>query len=81
MGDSFRDLTVWQRAIELTLAIYKLTTAFPDSERFGLTNQLRRLRFPLPAISLKGTAVRPKGSTSSSWVTLADRFPRLKPSL
>jgi four helix bundle protein len=26
----------------LTLAVYKLTSLFPDSERFGLTNQLRR---------------------------------------
>jgi len=42
MGESFRNLTVWQRAIELTLAVYKLTASFPDSERFGLTNQLRR---------------------------------------
>jgi four helix bundle protein len=42
MGDSFRDLTVWQRAIQLSVAIYQLTCAFPASERFGLTNQLRR---------------------------------------
>jgi four helix bundle protein len=42
MGESFRDLAVWQRAIELTLAVYKLTASFPDSERFGLTNQIRR---------------------------------------
>jgi four helix bundle protein len=41
-GESFRNLTVWQRAVEMTLEIYKLTAAFPDSERFGLTNQLRR---------------------------------------
>jgi four helix bundle protein len=33
---------VWRRAIELSLAIYKLTKAFPADERFGLTNQLRR---------------------------------------
>jgi four helix bundle protein len=42
MGESFRDLAVWQRSIELTLAVYKLTSGFPESERFGLTNQLRR---------------------------------------
>ena len=42
MGQSFKDLTVWQRAIQLTVAVYKLTSGFPDSERFGLTNQLRR---------------------------------------
>ncbi|MFZ0745740.1 MAG: four helix bundle protein [Terracidiphilus sp.] len=42
MGESFRNLTVWQRSIELTLAVYKRTSSFPDSERFGLSNQLRR---------------------------------------
>jgi len=42
MGQSFKDPLVWQRAVELSLAIYKLTSAFPASERFGLTNQLRR---------------------------------------
>lgn len=42
MGDSFKDLVVWQRSIQLSLAIYKLTSSFPDSERFGLTSQLRR---------------------------------------
>jgi four helix bundle protein len=42
MGQSFKDLIAWQRAIELTLAVYKLTAKFPNSERFGLTNQMRR---------------------------------------
>ena len=42
MGESFRNLAVWQRSIDLTLAVYNLTASFPDSERFGLTNQLRR---------------------------------------
>jgi four helix bundle protein len=42
MAQSFRDLAVWQRSIELTLVTYKLTSTFPNSEKFGLTNQLRR---------------------------------------
>ncbi|UWZ83902.1 four helix bundle protein [Occallatibacter riparius] len=42
MGESFRDNLAWQRAIELTTAVYKLTAAFPSSERFGLTDQMRR---------------------------------------
>lgn len=42
MGQSFRDLTVWQRSVELAITIYELTSSFPDSERFGLTSQLRR---------------------------------------
>ena len=42
MGKSFRDLTVWQKAIQLTISIYKLSGQFPESEKFGLTNQMRR---------------------------------------
>lgn len=42
MGESFRNFAVWQRSIELTIAVYKLTSSFPDTERFGLTSQLRR---------------------------------------
>jgi four helix bundle protein len=39
---SFKDLVVWQRAVELCKEIYGLTSSFPPSEQFGLTNQLRR---------------------------------------
>ncbi len=42
MGTSYKQLVVWQRAVELSLAIYQLTSTFPKSEQFGLTNQLRR---------------------------------------
>lgn len=42
MGQSFKDLVVWQRSIELTINIYKLTGRFPESEKFGLTSQMRR---------------------------------------
>ena len=38
----FRKLDVWQRAHELTLAIYRATRRFPAEERYGLTGQLRR---------------------------------------
>ena len=40
--ESYRDLQVWQRAIQLSLAIYRLTSAFPKEEMFGLTSQVRR---------------------------------------
>jgi four helix bundle protein len=39
---SFRDLVVWQRAVDLAVLIYKTTEQFPKSEMYGLTNQLRR---------------------------------------
>jgi four helix bundle protein len=38
----FRELKVWQKAHELTLAVYQLTATFPPEERYGLSSQLRR---------------------------------------
>ena len=42
MGASFKDLVVWQKAIQPSSEIYRLTALFPPSEQFGLTNQMRR---------------------------------------
>lgn len=41
MGD-FRNLDVWQRAADLAAETYRLTSHFPQQERYGLTNQMRR---------------------------------------
>lgn len=38
----FRELKVWQKAHELTLAVYQITPSFPREELYGLTTQLRR---------------------------------------
>ena len=38
----FRELKVWQKAHQLTLAVYELTATFPREELYGLTAQLRR---------------------------------------
>lgn len=42
MAGSFKELLVWQRATELAISVYRFTAQFPDAERFGLTNQMRR---------------------------------------
>ncbi len=42
VGASFKELVVWQRSVQLTTEIYRLSASFPSSERFGLTNQVRR---------------------------------------
>jgi four helix bundle protein len=39
---SFTDLIAWQEGHTLVLTIYKVTKTFPESEQFGLTNQIRR---------------------------------------
>jgi four helix bundle protein len=42
MIKSYRDLEVWQRAVDFAVMVYKATEAFPQSEVYGLTGQLRR---------------------------------------
>lgn len=54
--NSFRDLLVWQRSMELVVAVYELSKLFPDSERFGLTNQLRRAAVSVPSNIAEGHA-------------------------
>ena len=61
MNDSFKDLIVWQRAVVMSLAIYKLTSSFPASERFGLTNQLRRASVSVASNIAEGYGKSSKG--------------------
>ena len=42
MAQAFQDLTVWQRAMEMTVCVYGLTKTFPNDELYGLRSQLRR---------------------------------------
>ena len=42
MAQAFQDLTVWQRAMEMTVCVYALTKSFSKDEVYGLTSQLRR---------------------------------------
>jgi four helix bundle protein len=39
---SYRELIVWQKAMELAKEVYLVTQSFPAEERFGLTSQVRR---------------------------------------
>jgi len=51
---TYRDLTVWQKAMDLVTEIYSLTKTFPDDERFGLTSQLRRSVVSIPSNIAEG---------------------------
>ena len=58
---SYRDLTVWQRSIELTVALYRMTRAFPREEMFGLTSQLRRASVSIASNIAEGYGRNTKG--------------------
>ncbi len=51
---SFRDLKVWQKAMDLTTAIYRVTQDFPQKEVYGLTSQLRRSSVSIPSNIAEG---------------------------
>jgi four helix bundle protein len=54
MVQSFRDLVVWQRAIQLTVSVYRLTQGFPREELYGLTSQIRRSAVSVPSNIAEG---------------------------
>ncbi|NOQ68008.1 four helix bundle protein [Patescibacteria group bacterium] len=57
--NSYKDLIVWQRSMDLVVEIYKLTNNFPKSEIYGLTSQMRRCSISIPSNIAEG---RGKGS-------------------
>ena len=51
---NYRDLAVWQRGMDIALAVYQATKEFPDDERFGIISQLRRAATSVPANIAEG---------------------------
>jgi four helix bundle protein len=51
---SYKDLTVWQRSIELVVAVYELTEDFPKEEMYGLSSQIRRSSISIPSNIAEG---------------------------
>jgi four helix bundle protein len=52
---NYKKLGAWQHADELTFQIYRVTREFPSSEMFGITSQLRRAAYSVPANIAEGS--------------------------
>src|ERR1700721_2745354 len=61
MGQSYKDLVVWQRSIQMSVAIYKLTATFPKEEVYGLSSQMRRAGVSVASNIAEGYARLSKG--------------------
>ena len=57
---NYRDLTVWQKAIELVVVVYKFTQKFPAEEQYGLKSQMRRAAVSIPSNIAEGSRRRGK---------------------
>ena len=59
---SYRDLIVWQKAMELAALCYTKTRPFPRTEAFGMTAQIRRAAASIPANIAEGNGRENTGS-------------------
>jgi four helix bundle protein len=53
--NSFRDLIVWQKGMQLVNKVYDVTDDFPKSELFVLTSQMRRSSISIPSNIAEGS--------------------------
>ncbi len=51
---SYRELVAWQKAMDLTAEVYRITKSFPNDELYGITSQLRRASVSVPANIAEG---------------------------
>jgi four helix bundle protein len=54
MVNSYKDLIVWQRAMDLVETVYRISAEFPAAEQFGLTAQMRRSAVSIPSNIAEG---------------------------
>ena len=59
--NSFRDLIVWQKSMQLVVGIYEITKKMPIEEKYGLTNQLRRAVVSVPSNIAEGWGRKSRG--------------------
>ena len=58
MAQSYRELVVWQRSMDLVTATYRMTQGFPRDEVYGLTSQIRRSAVSVPSNIAEGQGRR-----------------------
>ncbi len=51
---NLKELKIWNKAIDLTVDVYKATASFPSEERYGLTSQARRSAVSIPSNIAEG---------------------------
>jgi len=52
---SYKDLIVWQKSVNLSILVYKLTSNFPKEEIYGITSQMRRSAISIPSNLAEGS--------------------------
>lgn len=58
--NTHKDLTAWQKSMDLVTELYKITKTFPSDEMYGLTSQIRRSAVSIPSNIAEGAGRRYK---------------------
>jgi four helix bundle protein len=61
--NSYRDLLVWEQAVDLATAVYQSTRTWPKEELYGLSQQARRAAVSVPANIAEGNGREIRGSS------------------
>ena len=64
MTQGYRDLVVWQQAMDVAVETYRLTSSFPKEEMFGLTSQMRRAAVSIASNIAEGEGRKSKNEFS-----------------
>jgi len=60
--NTFKDLLIWQKGMDIVLDIYKIVASFPAEEKFGLTSQIKRCAISIPSNIAEGWGRNSSGS-------------------
>ncbi len=72
---NFKNLKVWQKSVDLAVRVYEVTTEFPNSEKFGMSSQMRRAGVSIPSNIAEGTAKSSaKAFSNSLEISLGESF-------
>jgi four helix bundle protein len=69
MAQHFKDLIVWQKAMDLVADVYRLTDSFPKREVYSLTDQIRRAAVSVPSNIAEARLTSTRGSSFTSFAT------------
>ena len=57
----FEELKIWQKAMDITESVYKMSSSFPKEEKYGLTSQIRRCAVSIPSNIAEGAGRNTNG--------------------
>lgn len=61
MHHNIKELTIWQKSIDLAVEVYEATASFPSEEKYGLTSQIRKSAVSIPSNIAEGAGRNSNG--------------------